>query len=343
MCKDLCIMGSIVPRSTIELRHISYVIAAAERGSFRRAAQDLGVEQSLISRRIRDVEDEIGAQLFRRHSAGVDLTVIGKQFLYQAVPGVCQIGSALQSAKTLATAERTLRVGVFRPLTMGFLTELFVTFRRDRPGTELQFSEASSCELIRAVRRGQLDVGVVCDVLPEHGYAITPLWNEPVYLAMPESDPLADQKTIQWRDLRDRHFVVTDLPAGSFAKNYLERHLQAPPAALCVKQLSLTQESLMQVVALGGGVTIAGSAHIHLGLSGIIFRLIENATLRYSAVHSKGPLQRDVEFFLALAQSLSERDQAWFAGQRLIRPEQQRGRHAEPDRGACGQTPDRLR
>lgn len=79
-----------MPRSKIELRHVRYIIAAAESGSFRRAAQDLGVEQSAISRRIRDVEDEIGAQLFRRHPAGVDLTDIGKQFLNQAVSGVAK-------------------------------------------------------------------------------------------------------------------------------------------------------------------------------------------------------------------------------------------------------------
>ena len=87
-----------MPRSKIELRHVRYIIAAAESGSFRRAAQDLGVEQSAISRRIRDVEDEIGAQLFRRHPAGVDLTDIGKQFLNQAAPGARQIGSALGTA-----------------------------------------------------------------------------------------------------------------------------------------------------------------------------------------------------------------------------------------------------
>lgn len=331
-----------MPRSKIELRHVRYIIAAAKSGSFRRAAEDLGVEQSAVSRRIRDVEDEIGAQLFRRHSAGVDLTEIGKQFLHHASPGAHQINSALERARTTAAKVRHLRVGVFGPLTMGFLSELFGAFRRARPGTRLRFSEAGSSELVAAVRRGQLDVGVVVEASPGRGYEVTDLWNEHVYLAMPEGDPLGEQKTVRWRDLGNRHFVVTDLPTGHFAKDYLRRHLKAPHDALRIEQLSVTRESLMQIVAHGGGVTLAGSAHVRFGHSGITFRLIEDALLHYGAVHSSGSLQRDLERLLALAKSLSERDHAWFARQRLIRPEHRRGLGVGRHRGARGRTPDRL-
>jgi DNA-binding transcriptional LysR family regulator len=299
-----------VPRSKIELRHLRYITAAAEGGSFRRAAQNRGVEQSAISRRIREVEDEIGAQLFRRHSAGVDLTEIGKQFLHQASPGARRITSALDSARSMAAKGRYLRVGVFGPLTMGFLSELFGAFRRDRPDTRLQFSEASSPALIAAVRRGQLDVGVVAEASIGRGYTVTHLWTEPVYLAMPESDPLADLKAVRWCDLGDRNFVVTDLPTGNFAKAYLKQHLQAPRDAVRIEQLSVTRESLMQIVAHGGGVTIAGSAHVRFGASGIAFRPIENATLSICAIYSNGSLQKDLELLLSLAKSLSKRDEA---------------------------------
>ena len=331
-----------MPRSKIELRHVRYIIAAAESGSFRRAAQDLGVEQSAISRRIRDVEDEIGAQLFRRHPAGVDLTDIGKQFLNQAAPGARQIGSALDGARTVANRGRHLRIGVFGPLTMGFLSELFGAFRGDRPGVKLQFSEGSCPELIAAVRRGQLDIGVVAEASPGKGFDVTHLWAEPVYAALPDGDPLADQKALRWDDLRDRHFVVTDLPTGDFAKGYLMRNLQTSPGDLQIEQLSVTRESLMQIVAHGDGVTIAGSAHVRHGLPGIAFRLIEDAVLRYGAVHPRGALHRNLERLLALAKSFSERDDAWFARQRLMRPEHLRVPHVDCHRGARGRTPDRL-
>jgi hypothetical protein len=54
----------------ISLRHLRYVIAAAEQGSFRRAAQALGVQESAISRRIRDLKDEIGVALFQAYDSG---------------------------------------------------------------------------------------------------------------------------------------------------------------------------------------------------------------------------------------------------------------------------------
>jgi len=89
----------------------------------------------------------------------------------------------------------------------------------------------------------------------------------------------------------------------------------------------------MQIVAYGGGVTIAGSAHARLGLSGITFRPIEEAVLRYRAVHASSPLPHDLDRLLSLAKSLAARDQEWFARQRLIRPEhrllQGTGRHGE--------------
>ncbi len=98
----------------------------------------------------------------------------------------------------------------------------------------------------------------------------------------------------------------------------------------------------MQIVAHGGGVTIAGRAPVRFGLSGITFRLIEDAMLRYGVVHSSGALPRDLERLLMLAKSLSERYQAWFTWQRLIRPGHRRGPRVDRLRGVRGRTPDRL-
>jgi DNA-binding transcriptional LysR family regulator len=65
---------------SIEMRHLRYVMAAAEHGSIRRAARALGVQVSAVSRRIADLEDEIGDTLFVRCSGGVALTYAGQRW-----------------------------------------------------------------------------------------------------------------------------------------------------------------------------------------------------------------------------------------------------------------------
>ncbi|NJO32362.1 MAG: LysR family transcriptional regulator [Rhodospirillales bacterium] len=299
----------------------------AESGSIRRAAKQIGVEQSAISRRIRYVENELGAQLFQRHSTGVSLTDIGTHLLDQIRLGTDQLAFALESARTRAEAEHHLKIGVCGPLSMGVLPELFRAFRQARPRTGLRFSEAGSLELIAAVRRGQIDVGIVCEASPSRGCVLQPLWSEQVYLVIPECDPLADREVIRWRDLGSRQFVVTDLPTGHFAKAYLRQHLRISKGALQVDQLNVTRESIMQIVAHGGGITIAGSAHARLGIPGVAFRLIQGAMLRYAAVYSGGCgyIRKDVQRLMALVKAVSEKDHTWFSRRHLIRPNSELG------------------
>lgn len=65
----------------IELRQIRYFLAAAEHGSFLKAAAALGIQESAVSRRIRDLEDDLGASLFQRHNGGVVPILAGQQFV----------------------------------------------------------------------------------------------------------------------------------------------------------------------------------------------------------------------------------------------------------------------
>lgn len=69
---------------SIELRHLRYFIVAAEHGSFRKAGAARGVQESAISRCVRDLEDELGASLFNRYNGGVRLTFAGERFLRRA-------------------------------------------------------------------------------------------------------------------------------------------------------------------------------------------------------------------------------------------------------------------
>ena len=77
--------------SKIVLQYLRYVLAAAEKHSFRQAAVELGVWESTISRGIRDLEHEMGVALFIRHPGGVTLTNAGTRFLNHALLAVGRI------------------------------------------------------------------------------------------------------------------------------------------------------------------------------------------------------------------------------------------------------------
>ena len=90
---------------TIDLRHLRYVVAAAEQRSFRSAAKVLRVQESAISRRIRDLEDEIGTALFIRSHAGVKLTCAGQRFVYRARVALDEIDHAVKDVGAIRRAE----------------------------------------------------------------------------------------------------------------------------------------------------------------------------------------------------------------------------------------------
>lgn len=82
----------------MEVGQLRYIIAAAENGSFRRAAEALRVQQSSVSHAIRQLEDELGVSLFERRSTGAHLTDAGRCLLCEARPPLEQLDLARKAA-----------------------------------------------------------------------------------------------------------------------------------------------------------------------------------------------------------------------------------------------------
>ena len=87
---------------SIHIRHFHYVIAAADHGSFRRAAIALGVQESAVSRRIRQLEERLGTTFFIRSSRGVELTQAGKKFVLRGRKALSEINRSERGAERAA-------------------------------------------------------------------------------------------------------------------------------------------------------------------------------------------------------------------------------------------------
>ena len=149
----------------IELRHLRYVVAAADSGSFRRAAKALNVQESAISRRIRDIEDETGAAFFVRRSTGIILTHAGRKFVEHAKQVLTQISYATTDFGSFGPGEEgTVRVGIFLSLASGFLAELLHSFCAKHSEVHTDIIEGAPSDYIAAVRQHRLDVAFVTGI-----------------------------------------------------------------------------------------------------------------------------------------------------------------------------------
>ena len=118
----------------IELRHLRYVVAAAHYGSFRRAAEALGVKQSSLSRRIRQMEDRLGVAVFERSNSGVRLTPVGTEILRTSRHLVDGVDHMLASAKAAGRGEAgRLAVGFYTSLSEGNLRASLMEYTRRFP------------------------------------------------------------------------------------------------------------------------------------------------------------------------------------------------------------------
>src|ERR1700745_2198908 len=140
----------------MELRHLRYFVAVAEAGSLPVAAeQTLHTSQPSLSRQIRDLENEIGAQLLTRRARGIELTPAGRAFLDHARLVLSQVGAPADATRGLAHPARPRFV-------MGFVTnheltwmpEAFRILGEELPNIDVMISSQYSPSLANALLKG---------------------------------------------------------------------------------------------------------------------------------------------------------------------------------------------
>lgn len=181
----------------VEVRDMRSLLAVAEAGGFRKAAIQLGVGQSVLSRRMRDFEDKLGVSLFERHASGARLTRAGDTLLNRVRIILADVDAAVQSAGRYGTAqEGHLRLGFVNSLSRGPLRKLVGTFRAEHPRVELQIVESDRSEVLTMLSHQRLDLAVVPGEEPHTAGEFVTIYREPAYIALPEDHHLATEKRL---------------------------------------------------------------------------------------------------------------------------------------------------
>ena len=293
--------------SEIQLRQLHYVIAAAEHGSFRQAAIAVGVQESAISRRIRDLEDEAGAALFIRYQRGVLLTEAGRNFVKRARRVINELDLAVKEVRAAGRVEvGVLRIGIFTSLASGFIAELLERYRAQHAGVRTKFVEGAPAVHIAAVRLHEIDIAFLTGYPRAMGCEVTRLWYEHVFVVLPETHELAAKQQIEWADLRGQHFIVSEADPGPEIYDYLFKHLSELGHAPSVERCPVyNRDTLIRMVALGAGITLTSEATTGAKFPGVPYRLLVTEDLPFSAVWSPRNDNPALRRMLSLARSLS--------------------------------------
>src|SRR6266852_3101599 len=182
----------------MELRHLRYFVAVAEAGSLTvAAARRLHTSQPSLSRQIRDLEDELGAQLLTRHARGVELTPAGRAFLDHARLVLSQVEAAGEAACRVAHPTRPR-------FTMGFLTghelkwmpEALRILRDELPNIDVMISSRYSPLLADGLSKGKIDAAFLRRERGVPDLAFRLLVKEPLMVVLPRSYCTTLRKTI---------------------------------------------------------------------------------------------------------------------------------------------------
>jgi LysR family hca operon transcriptional activator len=212
----------------MELRHLRYFVAVAEAGSLTVAAeQKLHTSQPSLSRQIRDLEAEVGAQLLTRRARGIELTPAGRAFLDRARLVLSQVEGATEAARRVALpAKPRFSMGFLTGHELTWMPEALRILRDELPNIEVMISSQYSPLLADGLLKGKIDVAFLRleRGVPELAFRL--LVKEPLAVILPGDHRLAALKAISPRDLVGETFVTVSNTAPvlrSVIDNYLKR------------------------------------------------------------------------------------------------------------------------
>ncbi len=192
----------------MELRHLRYFLAVAETGSLTVAAeQRLHTSQPSLSRQIRDLEDQVGVELFLRSARGVELTAAGRAFLDHARLALTQVDAAVEAARRAAQpSKQRFALGFLTGQEMTWLPRALHLLRDELPNIDVTVSSDYSPDLAEAVARGKLDLAFM-RAEPGFDLAYETVAREPLVVLMASDHPLAERKAVSAADLVGSPFI----------------------------------------------------------------------------------------------------------------------------------------
>jgi DNA-binding transcriptional LysR family regulator len=269
----------------MELRHLRYFLAVAEALNFTKAAARLRVAQPALSRRVQDLEDEIGVDLLKRSPRGVTLTAEGKLFLEKTRQLLKLADESVEQVRALARGEYgELHVGYAPAPTVEILPPALAAFQKAFPRVRILLHDLSEQEFIDGLRNGRLELAIMPRGSDSQsaGLEFEVLRSYPICVVLAPTHPFARLKTITLE------MVAAEPMIGFNRKDYPEYYigLDRLYGPLGIKPRIVVEcdsaSSFITEIETGRGVAIASPVLKHASGKRLLYRPLAGTTEQMS-------------------------------------------------------------
>jgi LysR family hydrogen peroxide-inducible transcriptional activator len=240
-------------RNDLKLEALEQFVAVARNRNFTRAAAELNLSQSALSRSIQKLEEQLGQPVFERKPREVLLTNLGTLLLKRATDILKLVEDTFAELSEAGRRGR-IRLGTIPTIAPYFLPGLLGTFAREHPDISVIVQEDTTEELIKRCSHGDIDLAILALPVIAKSIEVEPLFEEELLLVIPCGHPLEKSKSITAASVDEYPFVMLN-EAHCLAENissFCRKQSIQPLTIERTSQITTVQE----LVAMNHGVSV---------------------------------------------------------------------------------------
>lgn len=208
----------------LDIDGIQAFVLIARLGGFHKAAQNLRLDQTALTRRIQRLEGYLGLKLLDRTTRSVALTTVGREFLPQAERLVEELTRSVDRLKGISrSSSGDVAIACLAFLAYQWLPAIIRDYAARHPGNRVSILDRSATQIAEAVRQGHAEFGVSILVERESDLEQIPLMEDPYVIFCLKGHPLGAQRRAGWGDLRG--FDLITLSRASESRLLINYHL----------------------------------------------------------------------------------------------------------------------
>lgn len=261
----------------MELRHLRYFVGVAEHLHFGRAAAALHISQPPLTRQIKQLEQELGVELFARNNRNVELTAAGRLALQEAKVLLAQADNlGLRAQQVARGASGELSIGFITVADYNVLPPLLKQFRATYPNVTLRLREATTDIQLEALRGDKLDIGIVLGPVVDSRLSFQPILREPLVAALPASHRARKLAQVRVAQLAESPFILFPRPLAPGLYDDIIGVCKRAGFSPTIGQEAIQMQTIVSLVSVGMGVALVPASLMHLRRTGVIYRPLKD-------------------------------------------------------------------